>query len=182
MGNWLIEHGDLLLALGGTALGLLGSVLSLWLRYNLQPLSFRIEQLTRELVQVHLELKDLWSHVGEVETFKNGLRLPDCLSQRERFESDLRALETRQQLALTGEHTAIELALTRQIAQVAEENRRFREELGRQIQNDTRDFSRTLITEDAVHNAIHSALQTLREKELANMFERLRELERGKHR
>ena len=180
MGTWLIEHGELVFALGGALLGLLGSSLSLWLRFNLQPLGFRLDQLTRDLTQLQHEYEVLQTQLKQLEDFRNGLRLPDCAAHRERCESRLEAAEARWQSEMTGLKSAIELTFTRQISQVAEENRRFREELGRQLQNDARDITRTQVTEDAVLNAVHAAIQSLRDKELANLYERLHELERGK--
>lgn len=180
MGTWLIEHGELVFGLGGALLGLLGSSLSLWLRFNLQPMHFQLEQLRRDVERVGQAQEEQWALLRALEDFRIGLRLPDCAGHREHFERLLAAGEERRRIELEGARTSLELTIIRQISQIAEENRRFREELGRQLQNDARDITRTQVTEDAVLNAVHAAIQSLRDKELAGLFDRMRELERGR--
>jgi len=172
VGVWLLEHMDMLISMGGFLVAIVGSGLSLWLRSYLEPVKVDVEALKEAAGELRRQNEDL-------ERFRIGLRLPDCAAYWERCENAVAALETKLRLETNNLRSVVELEFTRQITQVAEENRRFREELGRQLQNDARDITRTQVTEDGMLIAIHNAIQTLRDRELTELFNRMLQLERG---
>jgi hypothetical protein len=174
MGAWLLANVETVLTVLGTVLGVAGAVLAGWMRLSLQPLLYEQQRLSTLLEESQKRLADL-------QTFRAELRLPDCDTQHERYLASLNTVEARLRMEAQQVQAGLSLDMLRQITQVAEENRRFREETGRQLQNETRDWSRLLVTEDGVQRAIYEGLQKLRDKEITDIFNRLLALERGKH-
>lgn len=174
MGAWLLANFDTVLTIIGTVLGVGGAILAGWMRLSLQPLLYEQQRLSSLLKESQKRLADL-------QAFCSGLRLPDCDTQHERYLASLNTVEARLRMEAQQAQASLSLDMLRQIAQVAEENRRFREETGRQLQNETRDWSRLLVTADGVQRAIYEGLQKLRDKEITEIFNRLLTLERRKH-
>lgn len=173
MGTWLLEHGELLITLGGALLGLIGTVMSFYLKSILQPYVFRIAQL--ELEKTRLE-----TQVKEHEVWKNSVHLPDCAAHQLQVERALKAQGDLFTEAMKVAKAEAETSLIRQVGVVAEDNRRFREELGREVRLESKDLSRTVLTEDAARTLVAEEISSLRDRELKDLFARVRDLESRK--